>query len=268
MNNKLGAIICELRKKKGLTQKDLAEALNVSDKAVSRWETGNSYPDLDMIFEISKYFNVTFSDLLKARISEDSEDDGVEKEIINEFNQINKKNAKKVKIILLITLLVVLILSIVIIFTNTYNRFKVYNVYFDNTTDFVQARNLYIETNIKDLFNINDIKLKNYQIKDTDTISIDFYYLENNEKKILYNYTNLDNLFFSDSQSYITINNLSDYFDKLYIDVTIINSKNEVIEYTTKLNFYLNFSNNKNYDHSESDKILNKRNVDSESVTK
>ncbi len=268
MNNKLGTIICELRKKKGLTQKDLAEALNVSDKAVSRWETGNSYPDLDMIFEISKYFNVTFSDLLKARISEDSEDDGVEKEIINEFSQINKKNAKKVKIILLITLLVTLVLTIVIIFTNTYNRFKVYNVNFENTTDFYKTNSVYIETNIRDLFNIGNIKLKNYNIKDTDTISVNLYYLENNEEKTIYNYTNLDNIFFSDSQSYIPIDNLSNFFDRLYLKVVIINNKNEIIEYKTKLNFMLSFSNNKSFEQNEINGFKSKKNVDSENITK
>ena len=41
-----GGFISELRKEKKLTQKELAEKINVSDKAVSRWETGKGYPDV------------------------------------------------------------------------------------------------------------------------------------------------------------------------------------------------------------------------------
>ena len=66
--NNLGTIISKLRKEKGLTQKDLADRLNVSDKAVSRWETGGSSPNMDMIFRISKFFKISYNDLLAARV--------------------------------------------------------------------------------------------------------------------------------------------------------------------------------------------------------
>ena len=46
MNNKtMGELICSLRKEKGMTQRELAEKLNVTDKAVSKWERDASYPD-------------------------------------------------------------------------------------------------------------------------------------------------------------------------------------------------------------------------------
>ena len=45
-----GKFLCQLRKEKGLTQLQLAEKLNVTDKAISRWETGKNYPDIE-IFE-------------------------------------------------------------------------------------------------------------------------------------------------------------------------------------------------------------------------
>ena len=44
-----GQLITELRKEKGLTQKQLADALNVTDKAVSKWERGLSFPDISML---------------------------------------------------------------------------------------------------------------------------------------------------------------------------------------------------------------------------
>ncbi|WP_295090504.1 helix-turn-helix domain-containing protein [uncultured Ruminococcus sp.] len=54
----------ELRKSRGLTQEELAEALFVSRTAVSKWESGRGYPSIDSLKEISKYFSVTIDELL------------------------------------------------------------------------------------------------------------------------------------------------------------------------------------------------------------
>ena len=54
----------ELRKSRGLTQEELAEALFVSRTAVSKWESGRGYPSIDSLKEISKYFSVSIDELL------------------------------------------------------------------------------------------------------------------------------------------------------------------------------------------------------------
>ena len=56
----------ELRKQKGLTQEELAEKLYVSRTAVSKWESGRGYPNIDSLKEISRYFSVTIDDLLSG----------------------------------------------------------------------------------------------------------------------------------------------------------------------------------------------------------
>ena len=56
----------ELRKQKGLTQDELAEQLFVSRTAVSKWESGRGYPNLDSLKALSKVFNVTVDDLLSG----------------------------------------------------------------------------------------------------------------------------------------------------------------------------------------------------------
>ena len=56
----------ELRKSRGLTQEELAEALYVSRTAISKWELGRGYPSIDSLKEISKYFSVTIDDLLSG----------------------------------------------------------------------------------------------------------------------------------------------------------------------------------------------------------
>lgn len=57
--------IFELRKAKGLSQEQLAERLGVSRQSVSKWESGESVPELERIVEIGKVFNVTTDYLLK-----------------------------------------------------------------------------------------------------------------------------------------------------------------------------------------------------------
>ena len=54
----------ELRKSRGLTQEELAEALFVSRTAVSKWESGRGYPSIDSLKEISRFFSVTIDDLI------------------------------------------------------------------------------------------------------------------------------------------------------------------------------------------------------------
>ena len=54
----------ELRKNRGLTQEELAEALYVSRTAISKWESGRGYPSIDSLKEISNYFSVSIDDLL------------------------------------------------------------------------------------------------------------------------------------------------------------------------------------------------------------
>ena len=56
----------ELRKSRGLTQEELAEALYVSRTAISKWESGRGYPSIDSLKEISSYFSVTIDDLLSG----------------------------------------------------------------------------------------------------------------------------------------------------------------------------------------------------------
>ena len=65
--NSIGAFIAALRKANGLTQKQLAENLNVSDKAVSRWERDECAPDLSLIPVIAEIFGITSDELLRGR---------------------------------------------------------------------------------------------------------------------------------------------------------------------------------------------------------
>lgn len=69
-----GRFVAEQRKKKKLTQKDLAQKLYVSDKAVSKWERGSSMPDISLLMPLAEALDVTVTELLEGREMEAAAD--------------------------------------------------------------------------------------------------------------------------------------------------------------------------------------------------
>lgn len=78
---KAGKLIYTLRTQKGMTQKQLADAMNISDKTVSKWERGLGFPDVSLLKEISEILNVNIEKLLDGRIIPNDKDGGNMKKI-------------------------------------------------------------------------------------------------------------------------------------------------------------------------------------------
>lgn len=74
--SKTGKLIKELRREKGLTQKELSQELGISPKTVSKWETGHGFPDIDMISNLSEILGVDISKLLEGKMPEIKPDAG------------------------------------------------------------------------------------------------------------------------------------------------------------------------------------------------
>ena len=66
----IGETIASLRKKKGMTQNELAEKMNVTDKAVSKWERDLSCPDVNTISRLAEVLNTSVDELLQAKNKE------------------------------------------------------------------------------------------------------------------------------------------------------------------------------------------------------
>lgn len=65
---KIGRFIAECRKKKGLTQMELAERIGVTDRAVSKWENGRSMPDSSIMLELCELLSISVNDLLTGEV--------------------------------------------------------------------------------------------------------------------------------------------------------------------------------------------------------
>lgn len=68
---KTGRFIAEKRKEKNISQKELAEYLHITDKAISKWERGLSFPDITILIPLSEVLNVSLYDLLTGGRSDE-----------------------------------------------------------------------------------------------------------------------------------------------------------------------------------------------------
>ena len=81
MNYVTGETIKNLRKKKRITQKELADMINVSDKTVSKWETKKGLPDISIIKELSRALGVSIAELLTGELKINDNQSGNMKKI-------------------------------------------------------------------------------------------------------------------------------------------------------------------------------------------
>jgi transcriptional regulator with XRE-family HTH domain len=114
---KTGQLISELRKEKGLTQKQLADALNVTDKAVSKWERGLSFPDISMLEPLSDLLGVTIMEILAGERSGGNESMSKEEvqDLINASVELGEEEIrhKKEKSRLIIIILIVITMLLI-----------------------------------------------------------------------------------------------------------------------------------------------------------
>ncbi|MDE6292776.1 MAG: helix-turn-helix domain-containing protein, partial [Bacilli bacterium] len=98
-----------LRKQKNYSQEDLADRLQVSRQAVSKWESGTGYPEIEKLISICDLFDCSMDELIKGKISIDSNS---EKEIYDSFmNKFSKSISLAIMLILIGTTLLLTILG-------------------------------------------------------------------------------------------------------------------------------------------------------------
>lgn len=116
--SKVGSFIKELRKEKNLTQEQLAEKFNVSRRTVSRWETGNNMPDLDILIEMSDFFEVDLREILDGERKGEKMNEEMKETVMKVAEYSNKEKKKMAKVTL-----VYFILGIISIVVNQGIRF-------------------------------------------------------------------------------------------------------------------------------------------------
>ena len=94
---KIGAFLKELRREKNITQEQLAEAMSVSNRTVSRWETGSNMPDLDIVIELADYYNVDIKELLNGERKSEEMNKDVKEAVLKVADYSNDEKMKLMK---------------------------------------------------------------------------------------------------------------------------------------------------------------------------
>ncbi len=128
---KTGLFLKTLRKEKNITQEVLAEALNVSSRTVSRWETGSNMPDISLLVELSEFYQVSIAEIIDGerkseKMNQETKDTAIK---MAEYSK-NELNVEKRRIIsgLLMIFGVFIILSALAVFPNESSWGSIYAV--------------------------------------------------------------------------------------------------------------------------------------------
>ena len=114
---KIGKFIAECRKNKNMTQAQLAEKLNITDRAISKWETGKGMPDSSIMLKLCSELGISVNELLSGEmISMNNYNKNAEKKLL-EFKKIDEKKNQK----LFYSSLVIVLLLLSVIIMGLYN---------------------------------------------------------------------------------------------------------------------------------------------------
>lgn len=123
-SKKIGNLIYELRNKKHLTQKELADKLLVTSQAISKWENGRGIPDIEMLQKLSEVFGIDISEILAGDIK----------------SKANKKNNKKIILSCIIIGMILLVsVGILLVKPATNGDFKISKLASDNDSFHVKG---------------------------------------------------------------------------------------------------------------------------------
>lgn len=114
---KIGKFIAECRKNRNLTQANLAEKLNITDRAISKWENGKSMPDSAIMLELCEILNISVNELLSGeKIDMKEYNENLEKNLLEMIKQKEEADKRLLTLEIFISVLVLIIfLSLVFV---------------------------------------------------------------------------------------------------------------------------------------------------------
>lgn len=155
----IGKFISKERKNKELTQKELADKLNISEKTVSKWECGKGLPEVSLMQPLCKELDISVNELLNG--AKDPQED---KAIIEYVKYEKKKSKKKIVTLTIVSLLLItFILSTIVYFFNSYNKIAVYELS-GESQNFRYYDGILTKSNMYNILNFGMVESKNEEI--------------------------------------------------------------------------------------------------------
>mgnify|MGYP002624259899 CR=1 FL=1 len=214
--NEFGKLLLEYRKKNNLTQLELGEKLNVSDKTISRWERGDRVPDSFVIKDISKLLNVSIDQLLNSNNMNEINDskDKENKNIKKKLFSLKKNKINNFPIYFLIICLVLIICLLSFCLYNNYNQFVFYALSSRNKE--INVNGQLIVSPEKKVLIINEItNVSNSELNDLNLYDYQYEILIDNKE--VYQYGNISGYVYDEYSELMTMDDVLKEI-KVYID--------------------------------------------------
>ena len=112
---KIGKFISECRKKNNLTQMQLAEKLNITDRAISKWETGKAMPDSGIMLDLCKELKITVNELLSGEMIDMKEYDKKAEELLLKMQKQKEESDRRLLTIEIVMGVITLVLYIALV---------------------------------------------------------------------------------------------------------------------------------------------------------
>lgn len=233
-NANIGNILTNARKKKGITQNELAKKLFVTRQAISNWENGRAFPDVSVIFKLCKILDIDIRTIIDM-----DKNIKIEQVIEVEKKKTNRRNLIFIAIIIFI--FVAIIATLVIVFNR--NQFVVYNVTLDSN-EFELNNSLIVKSKVKNYFQFGTLisKLDNTDVNTNYKIKL--YKKQADEERLIFERNYQDNMFIIEDYGY------GEYFDdidadlsNLYLEISFIKDNKPYI-YDYKLQVEETFKSN------------------------
>ena len=112
---KMGSFLKELRMEKGLTQAELAEQLNTTNRSVSRWETGNTMPDISILIELAEFYQVDVREIIDGERQSEKMNADVKETAVKVADYSKASNKKKTVKVILIMSIPIVVLSVLLV---------------------------------------------------------------------------------------------------------------------------------------------------------
>ncbi len=110
---KIGEFLKHLRKDKGLTQEQLAEEFGVSSRSVSRWENGNTMPDISIVIELADFYDVDIREIICGERKSENMDKELKDTLVTVADYTNNENGKIMQSAVNMTIITSVIFGIV-----------------------------------------------------------------------------------------------------------------------------------------------------------
>lgn len=186
--DKIGKFIQMLRKEKNISQVELAKRIGVSNKAVSKWETGNGLPDYAVFDGLCRELNITLNELLNGERNVN------ESSVVSEYMEYKEmQNKKKILWVLIISFLLILCIMLGTYFINSYNKINIYKLS-GSSNGFNYSGGVLVLSNINNVFDKGKLSITDDNKRDIVILDRIFAVKEDNKyyKLFSWEYDQLD----------------------------------------------------------------------------